>query len=230
MQLADPQEDEGEETGRCADEGDATEVTSTFWSMSGEFIYRHHAVPRVTLYVPQENSCPMPLQHIDVERQNKTKLDVLQVKIIDEFWNVDGNIVVVNGGSVIQDTRCSRTFIRMPYMDRWKIDEKTSHVKTGFCLFTSIWTTISVKNQSIAERRWQHDTPELDAALQLQGIYCLSADDYKYDELLTHAQRKLEIKSASSMLCLTRKPNERIQCHKLTGRNLPAGDGGNLQH
>ena len=34
---------------------DASEAINDFWSMSGNFIYRHHVEPRVKLYSPREN-------------------------------------------------------------------------------------------------------------------------------------------------------------------------------
>ena len=40
---------------------DAGEAINDFWSMSGNFIYRHHVEPRVELYVPKEESFPIPL-------------------------------------------------------------------------------------------------------------------------------------------------------------------------
>ena len=47
---------------------DAGESINDFWSMSGNFIYRHHVEPRVTLYSPREESFPIPLKYIDVSR------------------------------------------------------------------------------------------------------------------------------------------------------------------
>ena len=40
---------------------DAGEARNDFWSMSGNFIYRHHVEPRVKLYSPREESFPGPL-------------------------------------------------------------------------------------------------------------------------------------------------------------------------
>ena len=45
---------------------DASEAINDFWSMSGNLIYRHHVEPRVKLYVPTEESFPIPLKYIDV--------------------------------------------------------------------------------------------------------------------------------------------------------------------
>ena len=41
----------------------ASEANKDFWSMSGNFIYRHHVEPRVKLYSPREESFPIPLKY-----------------------------------------------------------------------------------------------------------------------------------------------------------------------
>ena len=70
---------------------DAGEATNDFWSMSGNFTYRHHVEPRVKLYSPREESFPIPLKYIDVSRTTHTNLDVNQEKRIDDYWNIDGS-------------------------------------------------------------------------------------------------------------------------------------------
>ena len=59
---------------------DAGEAINDFWSMSGNFIYRHHVEPRVKFYSPREESFPIPLKYIDVSRTTRTNLDVKQEK------------------------------------------------------------------------------------------------------------------------------------------------------
>ena len=51
-----------------------------FWSISGNFIYSHHVEPRVKLYVPREQSFPVPLNLFDVTRTTDTSLDVMLEK------------------------------------------------------------------------------------------------------------------------------------------------------
>ena len=68
---------------------DAGEARNDFWSMSGNFIYRHHVEPRVKLYSPREESFPVPLKYIDVSRTTHTNLDVMQESRIDDYWNID---------------------------------------------------------------------------------------------------------------------------------------------
>ena len=62
---------------------------SDLWSISGDFICRHHVEPRVKLYMPREESFPVPLKYIDVTRTTDTTLDVLFLKNIDDYLNVD---------------------------------------------------------------------------------------------------------------------------------------------
>ena len=70
---------------------DAGEAINDFWSMSGNFIHRHHVEPRVKLCSPREESFPIPLKYIDVSRTTHTNLDVKQEKRIDDYWNIDGS-------------------------------------------------------------------------------------------------------------------------------------------
>ena len=69
---------------------DAGEAINDLWSMSRNFIYRHHVEPRVKLYSPREESFPIPLKYIDVSRTTHTNLDVNQERRIDDYWNIDG--------------------------------------------------------------------------------------------------------------------------------------------
>ena len=70
---------------------DDEEAENDFWTITGEFIYRHHDVPRVNLYVPKEKSFPIPLKYIDVTRTTYTSLDVLLENYIEDYWNLDGD-------------------------------------------------------------------------------------------------------------------------------------------
>ena len=68
-----------------------TQKTVPYWSIPGDFIYRHHNEPLVQLYMPKKETFPIPLKYIDVTRSSHTDLDVLQEKRIDDYWNVDSN-------------------------------------------------------------------------------------------------------------------------------------------
>ena len=94
--------DRGEEQDNLRGESDGSSSTSRqdsswydgaakndFWSMSGDFIYRHHVEPRVKLYVPTEESFPIPLKYIDVTRTTNITSDVMSEKHIEDYWKVD---------------------------------------------------------------------------------------------------------------------------------------------
>ena len=70
---------------------DASEAINDFWSVSGNFIHRHHVEPRVKLYSPREESFPFPLKYIDVSRTTPTNLDVMLERRIDDYCNIDGS-------------------------------------------------------------------------------------------------------------------------------------------
>ena len=55
----------------------------------GEFLYRHHVVLRVKLYVPREDTFPLPVKYVDVTRTTYTSLDVMVEKNIGDYWHVD---------------------------------------------------------------------------------------------------------------------------------------------
>ena len=61
------------------------------WSIEGSYIQRHHVEPEVELYVPKEESFPIPLRCIDVIRRTNTTLGVLQESRMDDYWNIDGD-------------------------------------------------------------------------------------------------------------------------------------------
>ena len=57
------------------------EARNDFWSISGNYIYRHHVEPRVKLYAPREESLPIPLRYIYVTSAASASLDVMLEKI-----------------------------------------------------------------------------------------------------------------------------------------------------
>ena len=69
----------------------AGEAINDYWSMSGNFLFRHHVEPRVKLYALREEAFPIPLKYIDVSRNTRTNLDVMQERRIDDYWNIDGS-------------------------------------------------------------------------------------------------------------------------------------------
>ena len=109
---------------------DAGEAINDFWSMSGNFIYRHHVEPRVKLYSPREESFPIPLKYIDVSRTTHANLDVKQEKRIDDYWNIDGSRDLSDPWTgVTQITLLEEKRSRRIFVVRGEINEKTAYIQ-----------------------------------------------------------------------------------------------------
>ena len=65
------------------------ETQTDFWSIQGDFIYRHHVESRVQFSVPKEESFPIPLKYIHVIRSNHTDLDGAQEKRVDDHTETE---------------------------------------------------------------------------------------------------------------------------------------------
>ena len=70
---------------------DDGEARNDFWFTSGIYIYRHHVDSRVKLYLPREESFPIPLRFTGVTRPTSTNLDVMLARRMDDYWNIEGN-------------------------------------------------------------------------------------------------------------------------------------------
>ena len=66
-------------------------LKNDFWSITGIFVHRHLVEPRVKLYVPRAESCPILLKYIDVTRTTDATLDVMLESSTDDYWNIDGD-------------------------------------------------------------------------------------------------------------------------------------------
>ena len=71
---------------------DASEVMNDFWSMSGNYFYRHHVEPsKSQTSLAERRIIPNSTKNIDVSRTTHTNLDVKQERRIDDYWNIDGS-------------------------------------------------------------------------------------------------------------------------------------------
>ena len=69
---------------------DDAEARADVWLVQGDFVC-HHTEPRVQLYVPKEETFPVPLKDIGVTWSTHTDPDVMQEKRFDDYWSVDSN-------------------------------------------------------------------------------------------------------------------------------------------
>ena len=86
--------------------------------------------PRVKLYVPREESLPVPLKYIDVTRTTHSSQDVLLEKHIDDCWNVDG------------ERELSNAWNGRIFMVPGETDEETNDLKTRQCMARHVETYV----------------------------------------------------------------------------------------
>ena len=174
---------------------DDADAKNDFWSIKGDFIYRHHVEPRVKLYVPRKESFLIPLQYIDVTRNTNTSLDAQLEKNIVDYWNVDG-------------IRCMDGLHKSHFIERkasWRIYmvwgetyEETNDLKTRQCMARYVEAYVWC-----AKHKWIIEKPKLDNARQLRGIFFIEPDDDEFKHTMRNARRKWEIPMPVAMLCRT---------------------------
>ena len=171
---------------------DACEAMNDFWSMSGNFIYRHHVEPRVKLYSPREESFPIPLKYIDVSRTTHTNLDVLQARRIDDCWNVDGSRDLSDSWAgftqfILLEEKPPDGYMRSGRrLTRKQLTFRPDH------LWTELWTKLGRNAQLKERQKWSHEKPILDTARILRGIYFIDPEDKEFKETIKNARKKLE--------------------------------------
>ena len=184
---------------------DAGEAINDFWSMSGNFKYRHHVDPRVKLYSPREESFPIPLKYIDVSRTTQTNLDVMQESRIDDFWIIDRS----------RDLSDSWTgFTQFTLLDEKPPDgylwsgerlRKRQATSRPDHLWPELWTKLGRTAKLRERQKWSIEKPKLDNARRLRGIYFIDPEDKEFKEIITNARKKLETPMAPAMPCKTCK-------------------------
>ena len=187
---------------------DAGEAINDFWSMSRNFIYRHHVEPRVKLYSPREESFPIPLKYIDVSRTTHTKLDVKQERHIDDYWNIDGSRDLSDPWTGFTQFTLFSGKPPDGYMwsgvrlKRKQLTSRPDH------LWPELWKSMG-KNAKLKERqKWSHEKPQLDNARKLRGIYFIDPEDKEFKETIKNARKKLETPEAPAMPCKISKNNK----------------------
>ena len=176
---------------------DAGEAINDFWSMSGNFIFRHHVEPRVKLYSPREESFPFPLKYIDVSRTPCTNLDVKQEKRIDD-WNIDGSRDLSDPWTGF--TQFTLLDEKAPDGYTWSGRRLTRKQLTSRP--DHLWPEIWKKNAKLKEKqKWSNEKLHLEKARKLRGIYFIDPEEKKFKETIKNARKKLETSVAPAMPC-----------------------------
>ena len=187
---------------------DAGEAINVFWSMSGNFIYRHHVEPRVKLYSPREESFPIPLKNIDVSRSTQTNLDVKKERRIDDYWNIDGSRNVFDSWTgftqftVLQEKLSDGDMWSRGRLTRRQVTSRPDH------FWPELWTKLGRNAKLKEKQKWSNEQPKLDNARTLRGVYFIDPEDKEVKENIKNAGKKLETPMAPAMPCKTSKKSK----------------------
>ena len=171
---------------------DDVEAHADFWSIQGDFICRHHNEPRGQPSVPKEESFPIPLKYIDVNRSTHTDLDVAQEKRIDDCWNVDGDRNLSDSWT---DSTIFTLLNETPpkgYMWSRRRLTKIQTTSRPDHLWPDAWTRIGKAAQRREKQQWTIEKPKLEHARKLRGMYSTDPSDEEYKDIIKNARRKLE--------------------------------------
>ena len=180
---------------------DDAEARNVFWSIELDFIYRHHVEPRVQVYVPKEESLPIPLKCLDVTRTTHTNLDVLQESRTDDCWNV-------NADPSLSDSWTG--FTKFPILS-----EKPPEGYTGSGrrltkiqatarpenLWPEVWSKMGEAAQKKEEQGWPIEKPKLDNTRRLRGFCFIDPENGEYKETIKDARKRWEIPMEAAMSC-----------------------------
>ena len=185
----------------------AGEAIHDFWSMSGNFIYRHHVERRVKLYSLREESFPIPLKYTDVTRTIHKNLDVKQEKRIDDYWNIDGSRDLSDFWTgftqfTILDEKAPDGFTWFGGRStRKQLTSRTDHLWPELC--TKLGRNAKLKEK----QKWSEEKIHLENARRLRGIYFIDPENKEFKETIKNVCKKLETSVAPAMSFKIMKKN-----------------------
>ena len=178
---------------------DVEEAKSDFWTITGEFIYRHHVEPRVKLYMLKEETFPIPMKYIDVTRTTKTSMDVLLEKHLEDYWNVDGEKELSDAW--IDFTRFILLNERPPDGYTWsgvRLTRKQISFRPDD-VWPDMWKHMCAASKKKA-KIWAIEKPKLDNARELRGIFFIQPNDEEFKLTVKAARRKLKVPMPAAIL------------------------------
>ena len=184
---------------------DDAEARNDFCAISGNFVYRHHVDARVKLYMPKEESFPIPMKYIDVTTTlTHTSLDVMMEKNIVDHWNVEWteNFRCMDGTHKILFIEWKATWrILMVNSRDWRGNKRLQDLTMygQICGEAFAWC---IETQSKAKGGFSKNT-KFDNARRVRGVYFFDPKDEESKDIMKNARVKLDIPMPAAMLCKT---------------------------
>ena len=147
-------------------------------AISGNYMYRHHVEPRVKLYMPREESFPIPLRYTDV------------IRPCLYCWSAALTIVGTSKGTEICRMRGQDSHDSPYWKNNLQMGRHSGLTSCGQrCGKTCEKQRNENKNKSGLSKK-----PNLDNARRLRGIYFTDPADAEFKETIQKkTRRKLEV-------------------------------------
>ena len=158
------------------------------------------SIPSVKLFVPRDESVPIPLRYSDVTRATRAMLGVMLERRMDDCWNIDGD----------RDLSDSRTgFTRFTIFNEnaqmgkhglgrsWRRNKRHPGLITCGERDGKTCPEAAVREEKQSGRAIEK--PKLDSAGRLRGIYYIDPADEEFKETVRNGRRKLEVPMPAAM-------------------------------
>ena len=132
----------------------------------------------------------------------------MQERRIDDYWNIDGSRDL--SASWTGFTQFTLLEEKPPDGYMWSRERLTKRQVTSRPdhLWPELWIKLG-RNAKLKERqKWSNETPKLDNARRLRGIYFIDPEDKEFKETIKNARKKLETPMAPAMPCKTSKKSK----------------------
>ena len=119
----------------------------------------------------KEETFPIPLKYIDVNRSIHTDLDIMQEKKIDDYWNVDSSKHLSDSWRGCTKFTLLKEKPPEGYMWSWRRLTEIQTTTRPDYVWPEVWTKIGKAAQNREKQKWAKEKPKLDNARKLRGIY-----------------------------------------------------------
>ena len=180
---------------------DAGEAMNDFWSMSGNFMYRHHVEPRVQALLAERRIIPYSTEIHGSLQNYSYEFGCKAGEAHRYYWNIDGS----------RDFSAPWTgFTQFTLLEEkppngcvWSGERLTRKQLTSRpdYLCPELWTKLGRNAKLKEKQKWSHEKPHLDNARKLRVIYIIDPEDTEFKETIKNARKKLETSVAPAMPC-----------------------------
>ena len=176
-----------------------------YWTLTNDVLAIHHLKPRLKMFVPTEQTLPIPVEYLDIMRTTVTNIDnELERRIVDYWYDNP------QAGRDLTIPWTGRTTFDLlkPKPDpgwSWQAGRLTKIQKTTRPpdIRSEEWGHMSKKDKKKAIDLWAEEGPRQDALRNKRGLHHIPKEGEKdYWDKLKAAREKITLPPAPAMPCV----------------------------